>query len=84
MSPFLWSWIAAAVSIFGCWIGGRNPKWGWGYGIAAQGVWIAYGLLTNQPGMLALSFVLIAMDVYNLHRWDGTNFVPVRKHGVSR
>lgn len=84
MSPALWSWVAASVSILGCWIGGRNPTWGWGYGIAAQGVWIAYGLFTNQPGMIALSLVFVAMDIYNLHRWEGTHFAPVRKHGTTR
>jgi hypothetical protein len=41
--------------VLSLWISGLNPRTGWAYGIASQSVWIAYGLLTHQPGMIALS-----------------------------
>lgn len=75
----MWSWIAAAVSVAGLWIGGISPRYGWIYGILAQGVWTAYGLATNQPGMIALSVAFVAIYIRNLWRWRGTRFQPASK-----
>lgn len=74
MSAATWSWIAAVVSVAGLWISGYNPKIGWAYGIISQGVWIAYGLATNQPGMIALSLAFIVIYLRNLRRWRGSRF----------
>lgn len=74
MSAEVWSWVAAAASIVGLWLSGQNPRWGWAYGIACQGIWTAYGLATGQSGMLALSAVFVVMYSRNLWRWRGTRF----------
>lgn len=76
MSPAAWSWVTAAVSISGLWVGGTNPRAGWIYSIANQSVWIAYGLATSQPGMIALSAAFIILNGRNLWRWKGTRFQP--------
>ncbi|WP_329094279.1 hypothetical protein [Streptosporangium sp. NBC_01469] len=77
MSAAVWSWVAAAVSIAGLWVGGINPRAGWIYGIGSQGVWAAYGLVTDQPGMIALSAAFVILYSRNLWRWRGTHFKPV-------
>lgn len=74
MSPAAWSWIAAGVSIAGLWISGHNPRWGWGYGIGAQAVWVTYGWVTHQYGMIALSVAFVSIYSRNLYRWRGTLF----------
>lgn len=74
MSPGAWSWLAASLSIIGLWLSGYNPRVGWVYGIAIQAVWVAYGLDTDQPGMLALSAAFVAIYGRNLYRWRGTAF----------
>lgn len=74
MSAATWSWIAAAVSIAGLWISGHNPRWGWAYGIANQGVWVTYGIVTDQHGMIALSVAFVVLYARNLRRWRGTRF----------
>lgn len=74
MSPAAWSWIAAGVSVVGLWIGGFNPRWGWVYGIGCQAVWVTYGILTDQPGMIALSVAFVALYSRNILRWRGTRF----------
>lgn len=79
MSPALWSWVTAAVSVSGLWVSGINPRAGWIYGIANQAVWTAYGLATNQPGMIALSFAFVILYGRNLWRWKGTRFQPAAK-----
>lgn len=74
MSTAEWSWFAAAVSVPGLWISGLNPRTGWVYGIASQSVWIAYGLVTHQPGMIALSAAFTGLYGRNIWRWRGTRF----------
>ncbi len=79
MSPAVWSWIAAGVSIIGLWIAGINPRAGWAYGIASQAVWVTYGLVTDQPGMIALSVAFVGLYCRNLWRWRFTKFKPATK-----
>lgn len=74
MSAGAWSWLAAAVSVSGLWVSGINPRGGWVYGIAAQVIWVAYGLATHQPGMIALSAAFVGIYARNLWRWRGTRF----------
>lgn len=74
MSAAVWSWIAAVVSVGGLWLAGINPRMGWVYGLGAQVVWALYGVMTQQPGMIALSVVFTLLYVRNLHRWRGTVF----------
>ncbi|WUS97092.1 hypothetical protein OHA46_10550 [Streptomyces sp. NBC_00708] len=74
MSAAWWSWAAAAVSIIGLWVAGINPRIGWAYGIASQTVWVAYGMATEQWGMIALSFAFVVIYVRNLYRWRHTRF----------
>lgn len=51
MSPW-WSYTLAAVGIFGLWLAGRKNAWGWGVGVAAQTLWIAYAIATEQWGFI--------------------------------
>jgi hypothetical protein len=76
MSAATWSWVAAAVSVAGLWIGGLNPRTGWIYGIASQSIWVTYGLVTDQPGMIALSVAFVGIYSRNLWRWRFTRFQP--------
>lgn len=77
MSATTWSWVAAAVSVAGLWIAGFNPRTGWIYGIVSQGVWVTYGIATDQHGMIALSVAFVAIYSRNLWRWRFTRFQPV-------
>ena len=74
MSAAEWSWLAAVVSVLGLWISGLNPRTGWVYGIACQAIWVAYGVATGQPGMIALSAAFIVLYGRNLWRWRFTRF----------
>ena len=75
LSPEMWSWLAASLSIVGLWLSGHNPRVGWVYGIGIQTVWVAYGVDTGQSGMLALSVAFVVLYSRNLWRWRGTRFV---------
>lgn len=43
-----WSYLLAAVGIFGLWLAGRKRAIGWAVGLFAQVLWIAYALVTRQ------------------------------------
>ena len=45
-----WSWLLAAVGIFGLWLAGRKDYRGWFVGLGAQILWIAYATVTHQWG----------------------------------
>jgi hypothetical protein len=75
VTPEQWSWIAAAVSIVGLWVGGHSPRAGWVYGIACQAVWAAYGWSTGQYGMIALSAAFVLIYLRNLNRNRGAQFI---------
>ena len=47
-----WSWALTVVGVFGLWLAGRKSPWGWAVGLGAQGLWIAYALVTVQYGFL--------------------------------
>ena len=81
MSLAVWSWITAAVSLFGAFISSRSPRRGWMYGIGAQLVWITAAVATHQPGTVALSSAFIVIDCYSLWRWRGTRFTPAHHFG---
>lgn len=62
-----WSVALAAIGILGIWLAGRKNLWGWALGVAAQLLWIAYAIVTQQWG-----FILSALAygwVYGLNWW---------------
>lgn len=53
MSPdALWSWGLTAIGLTGFWITGSGRIVGWCVNIAAQGLWLAYAIQTEQPGFV--------------------------------
>lgn len=52
----IWSFVLAIVGIIGLWIAGSNRWYGWGVGLAAQVLWVVYGIATEQYGFLLSAF----------------------------
>ncbi|MFF3092280.1 hypothetical protein [Streptomyces cyaneofuscatus] len=51
-----WSWLLTAVGVTGLYFAGRKRALGWGIGLGAQLLWIAYALATKQYGFLVSAF----------------------------
>jgi hypothetical protein len=51
----MWSIALAAVGLTGLLIAARRPRIGWWFNIAAQTVWITYGIATEQYGFIVMS-----------------------------
>lgn len=67
----IWSLALAAVGVLGLYLSGKKNYWGWGIGLGAQVLWIAYAIVTQQWG-----FIISALA----YAWVyGKNFLSWRK-----
>lgn len=64
-----WSWLLTAIGVFGLYLAGRKNYWGWGVGIAAQVLWIAYASATQQWGFYVSAIAYGWVYVKNLLSW---------------
>lgn len=51
-APVYWSWALTGLQVMALWVSSRGRAWGWMIGSAVQPGWIAYALLTGQPGFV--------------------------------
>lgn len=64
-----WSWLLTTVGVFGLWLAGRRDWRGWAVGVAAQGLWITYAIVTRQWGFIASALAYGSVFGLNLWRW---------------
>lgn len=64
-----WSYVLMAVGVFGLYLAGRKSKWGWAVGIAAQILWIAYAIATQQWGFIISAIAYGAVYIKNFVTW---------------
>ena len=68
--PFwAWSWLLTIVGVTGLLLAGSMRKVGWALGFGAQGLWIAYALVTEQYGFVASALAYGATYGRNWLRW---------------
>lgn len=53
----IWSIILAGIGILGVYLAGKKNALGWAVGLAAQVLWIVYGIATGQLGFIASALV---------------------------
>lgn len=69
MIPVWWSILLTAAGVTGLWLAGRRSSWGWAIGLAAQALWIAYAIATQQWGFIISALAYGAVYGRNLQRW---------------
>lgn len=67
-----WSYVLTAVGVFGLWLAGRKNQYGWAVGIAAQALWLAYAISTEQWGFLVSAFAYGWVYIKNFLAWRET------------
>jgi len=66
----LWSWTLAAVGIAGLVLAGRRKAVGWGIGLGAQVLWVAYAVATHQWGFIVSALAYAAVYGRNWLAWS--------------
>lgn len=68
MNPY-WSYVLMAVGVFGLYLAGRKSQWGWAIGIAAQLLWMAYAVATQQWGFIVSALAYGWVYTRNFLAW---------------
>lgn len=68
MNPY-WSYILMAIGVFGLYLAGRKSQWGWAIGIAAQLLWMAYAVATQQWGFIVSALAYGWIYTKNFLAW---------------
>ena len=69
MNP-LWSYVLTAIGVFGLVLAGRRVWWSWYIGLAAQVLWLAYGIASRQYGFVVSAFAYGFVYARNGARWQ--------------
>lgn len=67
-----WTWILLGfefVGITGMWLVGARKWWGWGMVLTSSMPWLAYAIVFNKPGFVAMSCIWIVTHSHNMVRW---------------
>jgi hypothetical protein len=64
-----WSWILTAIGVFGLWVSSTGRSWGFLVGLAAQVLWIAYALATDQYGFIVSAIAYAWVYSRNFKTW---------------
>ncbi len=59
----------AALGVISLYLTGKKLKSGWVVGIVNSGLWIAYGVTTEQYGFIASAIVFITVQARNYQTW---------------
>ena len=64
-----WSFALTAIGVLGIYISGKKNYWGWGIGLAAQVLWFAYAIATQQWGFIISCFAYGYVYAKNFRQW---------------
>ncbi|MEK7410432.1 MAG: hypothetical protein AAB327_03465 [Actinomycetota bacterium] len=72
----IWTWILLGcelVGITGMLLVGARKWWGWALVLAHSMPWLAYSVVFNKPGFVAMSVMWIGTHTRNMHVWRRNN-----------
>jgi hypothetical protein len=65
----LWSFLLAAVGIYGLYLAGKKNVWGWAVGVFAQVMWIIFSIVTEQYGFIISAVAYATVYAKNFLAW---------------
>ena len=66
----MWSYTLAGLGVLSLYLTGKKLKSGWLVGLVNSGLWIIYGLTTDQHGFILSAVVFIVVQYKNYFAWD--------------
>jgi nicotinamide riboside transporter PnuC len=65
----LWSYVLAGLGILSLYLTGKKMKSGWVVGLINSGLWIAYGISSQQFGFIISAGFFIGVQLKNYLSW---------------
>lgn len=65
----MWSWVLAAVGVFGIYFVGRKTVWGWIVLLCNEVIWIVYATTTKQYGFIVSAVAYGVVYVRSFIHW---------------
>ena len=65
-----WSWILAIIGVSGIYFVGRKSIWGWFVLLFNECLWIAYAIISDQPGFIFSAIAYAAVYVKSYIHWS--------------
>lgn len=72
----LWSWALAAVGVSGLYLTTKKLAIGFAVGVAVQGLWIAFALVSGQLGFILSALGFAWVNALGWYRWTRNTSVP--------
>lgn len=65
----IWSFLLAAIGIAGLLLAIRGVWWGWAINLAAQFLWVAFAIATDQYGFIISALAYGSVYAYGAVKW---------------
>ena len=65
----MWSYLLAGLGVLSLYLTGKKLKSGWVVGLVNSGLWVIYGITTNQYGFIMSAVVFILVQYKNYVAW---------------
>lgn len=65
----IWSFILAALGIYGIFLAGKKNYWGWAVGFGVQFLWVIFAIVTNQYGFIISAIAYAWVYGKNFKSW---------------
>lgn len=76
MNDQYWGWILSVLGLVGFYVTGKKIWWGWWLNVAAQAVWYAYAIATQQWGFLVMTTMYTIIFTKNAIEWTKEHRAP--------
>jgi len=71
-------WLLSVLLIVNLYLMGNKTVWGPITGIVAQGLWIFYGVMTQQYGLVPGVLILLLINIRNWRKWKAEEMIVGR------
>lgn len=78
MLSSMMQWILSVLLIVNLYLMGNKTIWGPISGIIAQAVWVVYGIMTRQYGLVPGVVVLLLINIRNWRKWKAEEMIVGR------
>lgn len=76
MTPDTLQWLGCATGVFGALLlalNNKNSGWGFVLFLVSNGFWLAFGVQTGAPGLVATQVIFTGTSLLGIYKWLFSN-----------